>query len=86
MTYSQLAECYRGYQLRQIDIDQQNYMLGMYFKYAYLSSKTKKAKYPKQPFLTPKKKDQTKTFTLEELKDDDDKFLEMMKKRGVKIK
>lgn len=86
MTYSEFVECYRGYKLRQNDIDQQNFLMGIYFKYAYLSSKTKKVKYPKQPFLTPKKTDKLENFTLEELKEDDDKFLEMMKKRGIKIK
>jgi hypothetical protein len=86
MTFSELVECYEGYRLRQIDIDEQNYLMGIYFKYAYLSSKTKKAKYPKKPFLTPTKKEEVKNYTLEELKQDDDRFEELMKKRGIKIK
>jgi hypothetical protein len=85
MSWGEFLDCLSGYQLRLIEQDRNNYNLGHYIRHAIASTLNSKNKYPKQPLLTPKKEDKT-NFTLEELTDDDNRFLEMMKKRGVKIK
>ena len=85
MDYQDFLDCYEGYQKRQIDIDYQNWMLGQYMCCAYGASQSKKNKYPPKPFLTPKKAKKD-NFTLQELKDDDKKFEEMMRKRGVNVR